>query len=111
MRHAVTTPAYLFRKTLDNVLFALSTREKTDGDSRTAKLSQVAFPSVEPRGWLPLYTMVTFRPDISYATAKRKVERQSHILAVGGWAASAVLSATAVGITWLLLSQRLGRKT
>ncbi|KII88613.1 hypothetical protein PLICRDRAFT_54441 [Plicaturopsis crispa FD-325 SS-3] len=111
MRHAVTTPAYLFRKTLDNVLFALSTREKTDGDSRAAKLSQVAFPSVEPRGWLPLYTMVTFRPDISYATAKRKVERQSHILAVGGWAASAVLSATAVGITWLLLSQRLGRKT
>ena len=29
---------------------------------------------------MPLYTMVTFRPDIGYETAKSKAERQTSIL-------------------------------
>lgn len=45
----------------------------------------------EPKGWVPLYTMVTFRPDISYATAKHKVARQSRILATVGWIGTAIV--------------------
>lgn len=45
----------------------------------------------EPRGWLPLYTMVTFRPDISYATVKKRVDRQSRILTFAGWTGTVVV--------------------
>ncbi|PSR74173.1 hypothetical protein PHLCEN_2v10129 [Hermanssonia centrifuga] len=79
MRHAVTTPAYLFRKALDNILFAL-TAQQLPLESSAFKASQDPFPTRNPSGWLPLYTMVTFRPDISYTAVKRKVHQQSQIL-------------------------------
>ena len=84
MRHAVTTPGYIFRKTLDNVLYSLSSKQVTS-DALMSMLSRVPFPSGSPAGWLPLYTMVTFRPDISYATAKKISARQSRILETAGW--------------------------
>ncbi|THH15153.1 hypothetical protein EW146_g5276 [Bondarzewia mesenterica] len=72
MRHLVTTPTYLMRKTLDNILFSLNSRQHITLASIGPLLSRVPFPSRNPSGWIPLYTMVTFRPDISYATAKKK---------------------------------------
>jgi hypothetical protein len=36
-------------------------------------------------GWLPLYTMVTFRPDISYAAARKRAEVQTRVMTVLGW--------------------------
>ncbi len=101
MRHAVTTPAYLFRKALDNILFAL-TAQQLPLESSAFKASQDPFPTRNPSGWLPLYTMVTFRPDISYTAVKRKVHQQSQILNYAGWF-SAALTLGTVGITCVKL--------
>ncbi|KAJ7098011.1 hypothetical protein B0H15DRAFT_823742 [Mycena belliarum] len=84
MRHSVTTPAYMFRKAVDAVLYSLTSRGNISLSGLVPLLSRVAFAS-EISGWLPLYTMVTFRPDISYATAKRRAERQSRILSGLWW--------------------------
>jgi len=106
MRHSVTTPAYIFKKAIDDILFSLSPRQNiTLASSLGPLLAQVPFPSQEPSGWLPLYTMVTFRPDISYATARRKAARQSHILTVLGTVA---LGATSLAVIWTALSHRIG---
>ncbi|KAJ3561899.1 hypothetical protein NP233_g9909 [Leucocoprinus birnbaumii] len=80
MRHSVTTLAYLFRKTLDNILYKFSSPRPISLPSLVPLLSSTPFTTVDPRGWLPLYTMVTFRPDISYATARRTAARQASIL-------------------------------
>ncbi|OCH95007.1 FAD/NAD(P)-binding domain-containing protein [Obba rivulosa] len=84
MRHDVVTPAYLFRKTLDNFLYSMGSQQVT-ASSIIPRLSQVAFPTSFPSGWLPLYTMVTFRPDISYSAARRKAHGQNGILQAAGW--------------------------
>lgn len=111
MRHSVTTPVYLFRKMLDNILFSLSSRANVSVASLGPLLSRVPFVAGEPRGWLPLYTMVTFRPDISYATAKRKAEMQSRMINTAGWIGTAVVGITTVSITWVALSHRFRRPT
>lgn len=54
------------------------------------QLSRTPFPSASPAGWIPLYTMVTFRPDISYGTAKRKAESQHRWVARMGWYGTAL---------------------
>ncbi|KAF7984033.1 hypothetical protein HWV62_17549 [Athelia sp. TMB] len=111
MRHSVTTPVYLFRKMLDNVLFSLSSR-KHGSAARAGPLNpllaRVAFPGA-PRGWLPLYTMVTFRPDISYATARRKAERQAQIVVAAGWVGAAALGLASVVLTSMALAHRMRR--
>lgn len=68
----------------------------------------VPFPTASPTGWLPLYTMVTFRPDISYTTARRKARRQGEILSYAGWttAIAVVGAAAAVTYTWLGRARR-----
>lgn len=57
MRHSVVSTSYLLRKKLDGFL------------SR-----------VLGNFWLPLYTMVTFRPDISYSEALRRETLQAKIV-------------------------------
>ncbi|CAK5264262.1 unnamed protein product [Mycena citricolor] len=89
MRHSVTTPGYIFRKALDSILYSVTVRKMVALSSLVPLLSQVPFAS-GISGWLPLYTMVTFRPEISYATAKRRAERQARILTVLGWTGTAV---------------------
>lgn len=93
MRHSVTTPIYLFKKALDNLLYTI-TSSKDSFASATRSLATVPFPSPNPTGWLPLYTMVTFRPDISYAMARKKAAKQSTILSFTGRLGSVVLGAT-----------------
>lgn len=63
-------------------------------------LSQQTFPTTSPAGWIPQYTMVSFRPDISYETVKRKAERQQKILAGLGWCGTAggILGLTYAGL-------------
>ncbi|KAJ6547472.1 FAD/NAD-binding domain-containing protein [Mycena capillaripes] len=104
MRHSVTTPAYIFRKTVDALLYSLTARRIISLPSLVPLLSRVPFAS-DISGWVPLYTMVTFRPDVSYATAKSRAERQSRILSALGWAGTGVLAAAAVGLmrlTWVV---------
>lgn len=110
MRHLVMTPAYLFRKALDNVLFSLSSRQRFTLASLGPMLSRIPFPSRNPSGWIPLYTMVTFRPDISYATAKRKAVQQTELLTNAGILGSAVLAAASMGLTWMALFHRTRRQ-
>lgn len=104
------TPAYLFRKALDNVLFSLSSRQRFTLASLGPMLSRIPFPSRNPSGWIPLYTMVTFRPDISYATAKRKAVQQTELLTNAGILGSAVLAAASMGLTWMALFHRTRRQ-
>jgi kynurenine 3-monooxygenase len=60
MRHSVTSSLYLLRKAVDGLL------SRTLGDA-----------------WLPLYTMVSFRPDIPYSRAIEQEERQKNIINYG----------------------------
>ncbi|KAJ3559340.1 hypothetical protein NM688_g409 [Phlebia brevispora] len=105
MRHAVTTPAYVFRHALDNILYAL-TADQVALDLTHPDQLQDAFPTRAPPGWLPLYNMVTFRPDISYATVKRKALKQRRVLTYAGWA-SAALTVGVFGITCINLWRRI----
>ena len=110
MRHSVTTPAYIARKMLDNTLYSLSSTKPVSVASLMPLLSRVPFSPGEPSGWLPLYTMVTFRPDISYATAKRKAQRQSQILINAVWIGTAVLGVTSLGVMWIAVCHWLRRQ-
>lgn len=100
MRHSVTTPAYLFRKTLDNILASLFSSPTLPYANEKFG---VPFATSNPSGWLPLYTMVTFRPDISYATAKRKARRQGEILSYAGWVTAVATLGAAAATTYSLL--------
>lgn len=105
MRHSVTTPTYLFKKALDNLLYAVSSWRNPLQDPITrAVTSGAPFPTRWPSGWIPLYTMVTFRPDISYATAKRKSAGQTEILTVTGRIGAVLIGVT--GLYWTLKALR-----
>lgn len=109
MRHSVTTPIYILRRAVDNLLASLSSPKGVTTSSLGPLLARVPFPSRNPTGWLPLYTMVTFRPDISYATAQRKATEQSRLLTNAGW--SVVLGTATVGLTWMALFHRTRSQT
>ncbi|KAG8868012.1 kynurenine 3-monooxygenase, mitochondrial precursor [Serendipita sp. 405] len=82
MRHAVTTPLYKLRKRVDGLLSRLT--PFTAFEAFIPRLKQETFLPT-PRGWLALYTMVTFRPDISYAEVKRKARRQDTFINNVAW--------------------------
>ncbi|KAI0724076.1 FAD/NAD-P-binding domain-containing protein [Fomitopsis betulina] len=107
MRHSVVTPAYLIRHALDNILYSLTAKAVTL-NALIPLLRRETFSSKSPAGWLPLYTMVTFRPDISYSAAKRKVTRQQRILGCAGWA-TAVTGVSLAGIAAVSFWRRLHR--
>ncbi len=75
MRHAVVTPGYLLHKFVDNALSRYTLHAARFGDLRRS-----LFPASWAGGWLPLYTMVTFRADMSYSSAKRQALIQKSIL-------------------------------
>lgn len=98
MRHSVTTPLYRLRKLVDGVL-SKGTRF-VPFKVLASQLKATTF-NPAPRGWLALYTMVTFRPDISYAEVRRKAERQNRILDRVVWSgllASGFATVAAVGM-------------
>ncbi|KAF8628453.1 hypothetical protein AX15_003968 [Amanita polypyramis BW_CC] len=85
MRHSVTTVTYLLKKYVDNVLYALTCRKPVSLENLVPVLAQIPYPPGKPGCWMPLYTMVTFRPDISYDAAKRKASQQNKLLVMLGW--------------------------
>lgn len=92
---------------MDNILYALTAQQwMPQGNPRISSPAKDAFPTQQPNGWLPLYTMVTFRPDIGYAIARRESRRQAQILNYATWATAAVTVGT-VGITCINLWRRL----
>lgn len=100
MRHSVTTPLYRLRKMVDGLL-SHGTRF-IPFQTLISQLTSTTF-SRAPSGWLALYTMVTFRPDISYAEVRRKAERQNRLLEVAVWSgllATAYMSTVAT-LKWL----------
>jgi kynurenine 3-monooxygenase len=82
MRHSVTTPIYRLRKWIDGVLASFS--PATPWQTLIPTLGQTTFPPGAAKGWISLYTMVTFRPDISYATAQRKSREQARLITQAG---------------------------
>jgi kynurenine 3-monooxygenase len=82
MRHSVTTPLYRLRKAFDGVLSRWT--PFAPFPALLPQLSQDTFGPT-PRGWLALYTMVTFRPDVRYSEVRRKAERQDRILNLSVW--------------------------
>ncbi|CAE7221146.1 unnamed protein product [Rhizoctonia solani] len=78
MRHSVTTPIYRLRKWIDGMLASFA--PALPWQSLIPILSQTTFPVDAAKGWISLYTMVTFRPDISYATAQRKAREQAKLI-------------------------------
>jgi len=93
MRHDVATWSFLLRKAVDNLLYGL-------WGEKAANVARIG-PFTSPRGWLPLYTMVTFRPDIGYATAKRRAKRQTMIISGIGWSFGAVGLISVVAGSWI----------
>ena len=83
MRHDVTTPVYRLLKTIDT--FLASFTPPVSFQSSVGKLSKVPYPSKAARGWIPLYTMVTFRPDVSYALAQQRAAWQMRMIRIAGW--------------------------
>ena len=110
MRHSVTTPAHKLKRMMDNLLFSLTCRTPVTLTDLGAFAPGVTFPAGRPRGWLPLYTMVTFRPDISYADAKRKAAEQADVMSkVGGILGSVALGVGASVLLRMALFCRKGR--
>ena len=91
---------------MDNILYSLTAQQVMPAAlSPKPSPAQDAFPTRRPNGWLPLYTMVTFRPDIGYATARRESKRQAQVLQYATWASAAV-TVGAIGITCVNLWRR-----
>lgn len=107
MRHFVVTPLYLMRKALDDLLYKISCTQTSALSRLMPLLSQSPYTSEEPRSWLPLYTMVTFRPDLNYAMVKRKASRQSTILSAAGLISTAFLGVAVFWAARMTRSQRL----
>jgi len=104
MRHSVTTLRYRTRRIIDRILSrvfpspsathtplelarATTTHVKTASSpapGATVPLSSHLSRDY-PGGWISLYTMVTFRPDIPYALAKMKAEWQDGVISRAMW--------------------------
>jgi len=80
MRHDVTTLSFRLRKKIDNLLYKFGGKRPETMASLGRRFHKDVYPSGQVKGWMPLYTMVTFRPDVGYATAKSKAERQTRVL-------------------------------
>jgi kynurenine 3-monooxygenase len=95
MRHSVTTPLYRLRKSIDAFLSRFT--PFVPWQSLAPILDKTTFPIGAARGWIPLYTMVTFRPDISYATAQQKAADQTR------WITTAMRAVGILGAVGLLV--------
>jgi len=104
MRHSVTTIAHRLKRVVDNLMFSLTCRTAVTLMSQGTFPPGVTFPVGTPRGWLPLYTMVTFRPDISYSRARRKADQQARVMNNVGSVALGM--GASVGMLWIALFYR-----
>ncbi|KAJ7205263.1 FAD/NAD-binding domain-containing protein [Mycena pura] len=77
LRHGVATWSYMIKGFIDNILYAISEKSAFMDYST---LTQIISSPKAPSAWIPLYTMVSFRPDIPYSVAKKKAERQERLI-------------------------------
>ncbi|KAF9792727.1 FAD/NAD-P-binding domain-containing protein [Thelephora terrestris] len=106
MRHDVTTLSFRLRKKIDNLLYKWGGKEPETLRSLGPQFHKDVYPSAQPRGWMPLYTMVTFRPDVGYAAVKTKAERQTRILNAIGIGAGFFGVVSVVGLAYHRLHGR-----
>ena len=113
MRSKVVSPTYHIRRVLDSVLsFIMPPTSKRpilleDSSSTTPKLCTEAFPTPRVSGWSSLYSMVTFRPDVSYKEALRKEQAQKDIvLGLARTLGGTVGLAGTAGLVWGALQAR-----
>jgi len=71
MRHSVTTVSYLMQKWIDELLSRFTPHAPTT-EMMSSVLNGGLFPASWAMGWLPLYTMVTFRSDMAYSTVLKQ---------------------------------------
>lgn len=78
---------YQIRKAVDNFLYAVTVvrRSSQKLDRWISTYQDSPFLTKQLSGWLPLYVMITFRPDINYATAVSKARQQAKILLYVTW--------------------------
>jgi len=79
MRHSVTTVSYLMEKWIDDLLSRFTPHAPTT-DMMNSVLRGGLFPAAWAMGWLPLYTMVTFRSDMAYSTVLKQHRIQRSLL-------------------------------
>lgn len=85
MRSSVLNPLYHLRRAVDYALTRLI-------PSVQAPLTGAEpFPTKRVRGWTALYDMVTFRPDIGYAEARRREAWQKHVVHSAAYAGLAAV--------------------
>ena len=107
MRSKVVSPTYHIRRVLDSVLsFVMPPtskrailQETSAGSSPT--LCEEAFPTPRVSGWSSLYSMVTFRPDVSYKEALRKERSQKDVVTGLVWALGGTAGVVGTaGLAW-----------
>lgn len=85
MRSSVLNPLYHLRRAVDYTLTRLIPSQPASLDSPEP------FPTKTVRGWTALYDMVTFRPDIGYAEARRREAWQKHAVHSAAYAGLAAV--------------------
>ncbi|KAF7358944.1 Kynurenine 3-monooxygenase [Mycena sanguinolenta] len=83
LRRGFATFGYVIKKYIDKILYAGSA--KGAGKLTLSDLKENIY-GPPPSGWMPLYNMVSFRADISYATAKKKAASQDRLMDRAGMA-------------------------
>jgi kynurenine 3-monooxygenase len=73
----------MIKKRIDNVLYALSAPK--NAKLTLSDLKENIYGPL-PSGWIPLYTMVSFRPDIGYSAARKKAASQERLIERAGMA-------------------------
>ncbi|KAJ7257174.1 FAD/NAD-P-binding domain-containing protein [Mycena haematopus] len=101
LRRGFATFSYVIKKYIDNVLYARSAKGAAKLTLSDLKENIYGPP---PSGWMPLYTMVSFRPDISYATARKKAASQERLMDRAGM----TIGLLVVGYVLRVLSYKFG---
>ncbi|WVQ85327.1 kynurenine 3-monooxygenase [Cryptococcus sp. DSM 104549] len=106
MRSHVLSPLHHLRRHLDTLLTTLFPSSHSPSSPSRPSLSLTdPFPTKRVKGWISLYEMVTFRPDVGYAEALRKEQWQKDVMGWAGWAGG-LLGLGAVGVVGVGLARR-----
>jgi kynurenine 3-monooxygenase len=106
LRRDCTTPSFYIRRAIDHALATVMAPRSTA--SAAAQVDAVsAYAAAQPKGWLPLYEMVTFSPWLRYSSARERAAKQARVvhaveLALGAGALSAVTWASWAAATSLI---------
>ena len=78
---------YKVRKAVDNFLYSMTVVRWGSHklDQLIPSYQESPFFAGRLFGWLPLYVMITFRPDINYAAAVGKARQQTKYMLYATW--------------------------